>query len=38
MDCTPKVRQLVKVVYSERETTDHEPETPPTMSLKRRRP
>ena len=28
VDCTPKVRQKVKVVYSERETTDYEPQTP----------
>ena len=27
VDCTPEVRQKVKVVYSEKETTDHEPQT-----------
>lgn len=25
MDCTPKVRQIVRVVYSERETTNYDP-------------
>ena len=28
VDCTPKVRQMVKVVYSERETTHYEPQVP----------
>ncbi len=28
MDCTPEVRHSVRVVYSERETTDYEPRTP----------
>ncbi len=28
LDCTPEVRQTVKVVYSEREITDHEYQAP----------
>ena len=28
VDCTLKLRQQVRVVYSERETTDYEPQTP----------
>ena len=27
VDCIPEVRQTARVVYSERETTDHKPQT-----------